>query len=121
MWIALKAALKLALVRWAVASGFGKFLGLLVLLLPLAGVLKVIGLPLLIVLGLLAAPLILLLAAIGIPVLVALLAGGALLAVVGTVLTVGILAIKILVPIVLIVWFVRWIFSKRDEPGSAST
>ena len=65
MWTVLKA---LAL-RMAVGRTLGGMLATLFLLLvPFAGVLKVIGLPILIVLGIVGAPIFLLLAAIGLPV-----------------------------------------------------
>ena len=66
MWTVLKA---LAL-RMAVGRTLGGMLATLFLLLvPFAGVLKVIGLPILIVLGIVGAPIFLLLAAIGLPAL----------------------------------------------------
>ena len=90
---------------------------------PLAGVLKVIGLPILIVLGVLGAPIFLLLAAIGLPVLVVVGFGGLLLLLVGGLLALGILAIKIALPIILIVWLVKWNFGRKKgdvtPPGTA--
>jgi hypothetical protein len=93
---------------------------LFLVLLPVAGVLKFVGLPLLLVLGTLGAPLFLLLAAIGLPVLIVIGIGGTLLAALGVLLTLGVLAIKILLPIVLIVWLVRWIFRRRPSAPPAS-
>ena len=105
MWMLLKG---LAL-RFAVGRTIGGlFATLLLVLVPIAGVLKVIGLPLLIVLGVIGAPLFLLLAAIGLPVLLALAIGAVLLACLGGLLALGVLAIKIVLPIVLVVWVVRW-------------
>lgn len=105
MWTVLKA---LAL-RLAIGRTLGGMLGTLFLLLvPLAGVLKVIGLPILIVLGIVGAPVFLLLAAIGLPALVVVGFGGLLMLLVGGLLALGILAIKIALPIILIVWLVRW-------------
>ena len=95
----------------------GGVFGLLTLLLvPLAAVLKFIGLPLLFVLGLLGAPVFLILGAIGLPVMLVLGIGGALIVAMGLFLTLGILAIKIVLPIVLIVWFVRWL--RRPRPST---
>lgn len=95
----------------------GGVFGLLTLLLvPLAAVLKFIGLPLLFVLGLLGAPVFLLLGAIGLPMMLVLGIGGALIVALGLFLTLGILAIKIVLPIVLIVWFVRWL--RRPRPSA---
>jgi len=95
----------------------GGVFGLLTLLLvPLAAVLKFIGLPLLLVLGLLGAPVFLILGAIGLPVMLVLGIGGALIVALGLFLTLGILAIKIVLPIVLVVWFVRWL--RRPRPST---
>jgi hypothetical protein len=116
MWLLVKG---LAL-RFIVGRTVGGLLGMLLLVLvPLAGVLKVVGLPILVVLGVLGAPLFLLLGLIGLPILFVLAFGGLLLMFVGVLLTVGLFAIKILLPIVLIVWFVRWIFG-RTKKGPAS-
>jgi hypothetical protein len=110
MWLLLKG---LAL-RFVVGRTVGGLLAtLLLVLVPLAGVLKVVGLPILMVLGVLGAPLFLLLGLIGLPILFVVAFGGLLLTFLGVVLTVGLLAIKILLPIVLIVWFVRWIFGRK--------
>ena len=116
MWAVLKA---LAL-RMAVGRTVGGMLATLFLfLVPLAGVLKVIGLPILIVLGLVGAPIFLLLAAIGLPVLVVVGFGGVLLLLVGGLLALGILAIKIALPIILIVWLVKWWRAKPTPPRTA--
>ena len=109
MWLLLKG---LAL-RFVVGRTVGgMFTALLFLLLPMAGVLKVVGLPLLMVLGVLGAPVFLLLGIIGLPILFVLGFGGILLLLIGGLLTVGLFAIKILLPIILVVWFVRWIFGR---------
>jgi hypothetical protein len=113
MWTVLKA---LAL-RMAVGRTLGGMLATLFLfLVPLAGVLKVIGLPILIVLGVVGAPIFLLLAAIGLPVLVVVGFGGVILLLVGGLLALGILAIKIALPIILIVWLVKWWRGKPKKP-----
>ncbi len=113
MWLLLKG---LAL-RFVVGRTVGGMLAtLLLVLVPVAGVLKVVGLPLLIVLGVVGAPVFLLLGVIGLPTLLVLAFGGILLLFLGILLTVGLFAIKVLVPIVLIVWFVRWIFGKTKGP-----
>ena len=121
MWLLFKG---LAL-RFVVGRTVGGMLAaLLVLLVPIAGVLKFIGLPILIVLGLLGAPLMLVLGAIGLPLLFVLGIGGALIAMIGVLLALGMLAIKFVLPIVLIVWFVRWIWRAarggRDGMGPAT-
>jgi hypothetical protein len=116
MWLMLKG---LAL-RFVVGRTVGGMLAtLFAVLLPIGGILKFVGLPLLIVLGVLGAPVFLLLAVIGLPILFVLGIGGAILLFIGVLLTVGFMAIKILLPIILIVWFVRWIFS-RNKPKSGT-
>jgi hypothetical protein len=113
MWLLLKG---IAL-RFAIGRTVGGMLTtLFVVLLPVAGVLKFIGLPLLIVLGVLGAPVFLLLAALGLPILFVLGIGGVLLLALGVLLTLGLIAIKILLPIVLIVWAVRWLM-RRGKAG----
>lgn len=109
MWLLLKG---LAL-RFVVGRTVGgMFAALLFVLLPLAGVLKVVGLPLLAVLGLLGAPLFLLLGAIGLPILLVATFGGILLLLVGALLALGLIAIKVLVPILLLVWLARWMYAR---------
>jgi hypothetical protein len=115
MWLLLKG---LAL-RFVVGRTVGGMLAtLLLVLVPLGGVLKVVGLPLLMVLGVLGAPIFLLLGIIGLPILFVLGFGAMLLLLVGVLLTAGLFAIKILLPIVLIVWFVRWIFGRTKSSGA---
>ena len=118
MWTVLKA---LAL-RLAIGRTLGGMLGTLFLLVvPIAGVLKVIGLPILIVLGVVGAPIFLLLAAIGLPVLVVVGFGGILMLLVGGLLALGVLAIKIALPIILIVWLVKWWRKKPSPPRATDT
>lgn len=119
MWTLFKALV----LRWLLARTLFKGLGLFALLVPLLAALKGIGLPVLIGIAILAFPLLLLLAAIGLPFLLAMAAMGVLLMLAGVVVSVGIVAIKIILPIVLVVWFVRWIFSlissdDRKAPGT---
>jgi len=115
MWTVLKA---LAL-RLAIGRTLGGMLGTLFLLaVPLAGVLKVIGLPILIVLGIVGAPVFLLLAAIGLPALIVVGFGVVMMLLVGALLTLGLLALKIVLPIVLIVWLVKWL--RKPRPSSAA-
>jgi hypothetical protein len=114
MWMLLKGlALRFALGR----TIGGLFATLLLVLVPIAGVLKMVGLPLLIVLGVIGAPLFLLLAAIGLPVLLVLGIGGVLIFLLGVLLALGVLAIKIVLPIVLVAWLVRWIFGRNRRSG----
>ena len=114
--------LKLFLLRWFATKSFGGVMAVLAMIaLPLAGVLKVVGLPILAVLGVVALPITLVLAVIGLPLLLVAGAVGTIVAVLGGVLALGLVAIKIVVPIVLIVWFVRWIFRRDKEPKPADT
>ena len=118
MWTVLKAVA----LRLAIGRTLGGMLGTLFLLLvPLAGVLKVIGLPILIVLGIVGAPVFLLLAAIGLPLLVVVGFGSVLMLLVGGLLALGVLAIKIALPIILIVWLVKWWRGKPKAPEAPSS
>ena len=123
MWTLVKAwLLKLILQR-----SLGAVLAaLLVILLPIAGILKVVGIPLLLVLLIVGAPLLLLLAIIGLPLLLVLGAGMAILGVISAVLAMGFALLKIALPILLVVWLLRWFFAgrnggngkeQRTEPG----
>ena len=116
------AVLKLLLLRWFATKTYGGVLALLaVLALPVAGVLKVIGLPLLIVLGVVALPIALVLGIIGLPILLVVGAVGVITAALGAVLSLGLLALKFVLPAVLIFLVVRWIFRRAKEPKSADT
>jgi hypothetical protein len=106
---------KVALIR-LLLKGFGS----LGVLLPVAFLLKLFGLPLLIVLAILAIPLLVVLAVIGLPLIAVIVVGGILLTVVGSVLSIGLMALKIVLPIVLIVWVLRWALGK-GKPAGGST
>ncbi len=123
MWTLVKAwLLKLVLQR-----SLGAVLAaLLVILLPIAGILKVVGIPLLLVLLIVGAPLLLLLAVIGLPLLLVLGAGMAIIGVISAVLAMGFALLKVALPILLVVWLLRWFMSgrnggngkeQRTEPG----
>ena len=92
----------------------GMFALLTMLLVPVAAILKFVGLPLLAVLGVIGAPLFLVLGAIGLPVLFVMGIGAALLLMLGVVLMLGAIAVKIVLPIGLVVWFIRWL--RRPRP-----
>ena len=93
----------------------GVFALLLTLFLPVAGILKFIGLPILMVLGVIGLPVMLVLAVVGLPILLVVLMGSVLLAILGGLLSIGLLAIKIAVPVVLVVWLIRWM-RRRNAP-----
>jgi hypothetical protein len=111
MWTLVKAwLLKLVLQR-----SLGAVLAaLLVILLPIAAVLKVVGIPLLFVLLIVGAPVLLLLAVIGLPLLLVVGAGIAIVGVISAVLSVGFALLKIALPILLVVWLVRWFLAGRN-------
>ena len=113
------ALLKLLLLRWFATKTYGGVLALLaVLALPVAGVLKVIGLPLLIVLGIVALPIALVLGVLVVG------AVGVIVAALGAVLSLGLLALKLALPVLLVVfvvWLVRRIFRRDKEPAPADT
>lgn len=88
--------LRLAAIRWAIKSFVG--LGLLV---PIAFVLKLVGLPVLIVLGVLAAPVMVVLFLLGLPVFLVLIAAALLMGGLFFVLTIGVVAFKIFLFVVL--------------------
>lgn len=113
MW----ALLKSLFVNWALFRVLLRCFGSLAFLVPLAVILKAIGWPVLIVLALLAILIVLVLLVVGLPILLVLVIGGMLLAVLAGVLTVGLVALKIIVPIMLALFLARWLFGKltRDR------
>ena len=111
MWTIVKAwLLKLILKR-----SFGGFLAaLFALFLPIAAILKVVGIPLLLVLLIVGAPLLFVLAIIGLPILLVVGAGMAILAVISAVLSIGFALLKVALPILLVVWLIRWFLAGRN-------
>jgi hypothetical protein len=112
MWSAIRwLVLRIVAARWLF-----KLSGL-ALLLPIAMLLKTIGLPLLGVLGVLAFPILILLFVFGLPIFLVLLVGGLLIGMLGIALTMGLVAIKIGLFIVLPVWLVFKLFSTMRRCG----
>ena len=109
------ALLKWLLARWALFKLLLKSFGALAWLLPLAMLLKALGWPVLLVLGILAVPLLIVLMIVGLPLLLVAAAAGIMLMIAFWVVSTGMLLIKIAVPILLIVWVVRWI--RRSNRG----
>jgi hypothetical protein len=114
MWSILKwLVMRLAIVRWLF-----KILGLGVFL-PLALLLKTIGLPVLIVLGVLALPVLFMLFLFGLPIFLVFLAGGLVLGLIFMALSLGLVALKFAVFVVLPIWLVwklvSWLFRGRNE------
>ena len=118
MWTLIKGLLlKVAMLKWLLKS-----LGSLGILVPIAFVLKMVGLPVLMVLAVLALPILIMLALFGMPFILVFLLGGALMAILSAVLTFGIMALKIIVPIVLLVWVLRWVMGwNGSKPDDGST
>ena len=119
MWTFLKGLL----VQWAIIKLLLKSLGSLGILVPLAFLLKLLGLKLIAVLGILALPVLLVLAIIGLPFILVFLMGGFLLALVAGALSLGIMVLKIVLPIAIVFWMLSWLFGKKrgDKPGGATT
>ena len=114
MWSLIKwVAMRLAIVRWVV-----KVLGLLAFL-PIAFLLKAVGLPLMIILGVLALPVLFLLFLFGLPIFLVLLAGGLAMGVLFVALSLGVIALKVAIFVVLPVWLLwrlaTWLFGSRDS------
>jgi hypothetical protein len=100
---------RLAAIRWA----FKTLLGLGVLV-PVAFILKVVGLPILAVLSVLALPVLFVLFLFGLPVFLVLIVGAVLLAGLFFMLTIGMVAFKIFLFVVLPIWLIwkvgGWLF-----------
>lgn len=112
MW----ALLKTLLAQWAVLKLLLKSVGSLAWLLPLAFLLKAVGLPLLILLAVLAIPLVLVLVILGLPILLVVLAGGALLTMTMWIVSMGLVALKVAVPLLLLYWLLRWLW-RGNQPA----
>ena len=116
--------LRLAALRWLFK------LGGLGLLLPIAFLLKAIGLPLLAILSVVGLPILILLFLFGLPIILVLIFGAMAMGLVGMVLTIGIVAIKFGLFVVLPLWLIWKIGSmacgricKRGgtDPGSSNS
>jgi hypothetical protein len=113
MWSLIKwLAMRLSIVRWIV-----KVLGL-VAFLPIAFLLKAVGLPLLMILAVLALPVLFVLFLFGLPIFLVLLAGGLAMGVLFAALSLGVLALKVAIFVVLPIWLVwrltSWLFRGRN-------
>ena len=93
-----KLVAQIAMIRWLFKVGG------LVLLLPLAAILKAIGLPILLVLLVIGAPIIILLFLFGLPIFAVLAVGGVLIGFVGMLLMLGFAAVKFAIFVVLPIW-----------------
>ena len=113
MWSLIKwLAMRLAIVRWIF-----KIIGLAAFL-PIAFLLKAIGLPLLIVLAVLALPVFFLLLVFGLPIFLVLLVGGLAMGALFVALSVGMLALKfavfVVLPVFLLWKLASWMFRGRN-------
>jgi hypothetical protein len=110
------------LAKYALLKLLLKTLGSLGLLLPLAFILKVIGLPVLIVLAILALPIFIILAIVGLPIMFVVIAGFVLLVGFFFLLSMGMLVLKIAIPIILLYWLFKWLFKngRKDSVDPAT-
>lgn len=111
-----------SLLRTLVVQGFLartalRSFGWLAWILPLGFLLKWVGLPILAVLGVIALPLLVLLAVVGLPIIVVVVFGGILLSIAGFVLTAGIAVLKVLIPLAIAFYVVRWLWRRSKEPA----
>ena len=108
--------MRLAAVRWII-----KVLGSLGILLPLAFLFKFIGLPILGVLGVLALPVLFVLFIFGLPIFLVLIVGGGVLGLLFALLSIGLMALKIgilvVLPIYLVYKLLSWIFGRSRRNG----
>ena len=92
--------------------------GWLLALIPVAFLFKFVGLPLLAILGIIGLPLLVILLFLGLPIIVVLVLGSMLMAVLGAVVAVGVPLLKIILPIVAIVWLMGWFWRRgRGDAG----
>ena len=115
---------RLAAIRWII-----KTLASLGILVPLAFLFKFIGLPILAVLGILAFPVLFVLFIFGLPIFMVMLVGGGVLGLLFAVLSLGLLALKIAITVVLPIFLAyklaSWMFGRSrrngDEGGTGGT
>ncbi len=118
MWLLLKSLLA----KWAIVKLVLKAFGSLGWLLPIAFVLKALGLPFLLLLAAVALPVILVLALIGLPLLLIVVVGGVLVTFTMWIVGLGVVALKVAIPILLLYWAVRWMMGHgraSDLPPAA--
>jgi hypothetical protein len=115
------ALLKWVLARVALFKLLLKSFGALAWLLPIALLLKALGWPALLMLAVLAIPLVIVLAIIGLPILLVAAAAGVMLMITFWVVSTGLLLIKIAVPILLVLWVLRWLRGSNRKRGSGGS
>ncbi len=112
MW----ALVKSLLLKWSLFKILLKSLGSLAWLIPVAFLLKALGLPILLMLAILGLPLIILLVVLGLPFLLVAILGGGLLMITFWIVSIGLVALKIALPIIIVFWVIRWLTrSNGDE------
>jgi hypothetical protein len=115
MWSIVKAVL----IKLGVLRGLIAVLGSLAAILPIAiALIKLIGLPLLVVMLVLGLPLLLVLALFGFPFIAVLAIGGIVMGMVFAAITLGVIALKFFLFVVLPIWLVwkvaKWALGWRD-------
>lgn len=120
MWLLLRAVLA----RWILGKLALRGLASVILLAPIASLLKLAGLPLLLVIALVGAPLFLFLAKIGLPVALALGTGALVLLAILAILLVGGVLIQVVLVGGLLIWAARSVWrrlqsSEDSGPGAA--
>jgi hypothetical protein len=98
--------------KWALLKVL-RGLGGLAWLIPIALVLKAIGLPLLILLAILAVPILIVLAVLGLPLILIAVVGGSMLMILGWIVSLGAIALKIALPLILVYWMIKWFVAPR--------
>lgn len=106
------------LAKWALFRLLLKTLGSLGWLLPVAFLLKLVGIPVLVVLAILALPVFIVLAIVGLPIMFVIVAGIMLLVGFFFLMSIGILALKIVIPILLVYWLMKWWFRNGKKPST---
>lgn len=106
------------LAKWALFKLLLKTLGSLGWLIPVAFILKFVGLPILAVLAILALPVFIVLAIVGLPIMFVVVAGIMLLVGFFALLSIGILALKIAIPVLLVYWLIRWWMRNGKKPST---
>ena len=122
MWSAIQwLVVRIAAIRWFLKLGW---LGMLI---PIALLLKTIGIPLLAILAVVGLPILALLFLFGLPIFLVLIVGSMIIGFLGFVLTMGVIALKVGLFIVLPIWLVWklgksvWCWTRRRRGGEGDT
>jgi hypothetical protein len=114
MWSLIKSLLT----QWALLKVLLKTLGSLAWLIPVAFILKFIGLPMLLLLLVLALPIFIVLAVIGLPIILVIVFGTMLVAGLFLLLKLGLIALTVALPILILYWVVRWFWRNGKTRGT---